>query len=88
MRIGNGAAFAAPPSALAVAVALPPALGYLIWLLTGHEPDHPGLLVKVATVVLAAGIFALLSLTGAYRAPRIVRAEVLLPADSTRNQAF
>ena len=45
-------------------------------------------LVSAGMSAVTAGVFALLSLTGAYHAPRIVRAEVLMPADTTRNQAF
>ncbi len=40
-------------------------------------------LLSAAASTAAAGLFALLSLTGVYRAPRIVRAEVL-PADTGR----
>jgi hypothetical protein len=56
-------------AALAGAVAVPPALAGLILLATGHAPDYPALLVKFATVFLAAGIFALHALAPLMRPP-------------------
>lgn len=64
--IAQGAVWMGPPGrrrmvALVAAAIVPPALAGLILLSlsTGHQPNYPSLLLKVCTVVLAAGIFAL-----------------------------
>ena len=48
------------------AVVIPATIAWAITRATGHAPDYPGLLLKLLTILLAAGIFALHGLSALY----------------------